>query len=319
MSYAKSLKLSPFKTLTLTLGKLPDGSIWQNAFITQEGAETSLSVDCPAHATRVERKDFLPLVKEALRRAQSIEELTGLLKPPAPLVELILPGVVDAGLNLDYRAGERWTTAEQQRWTTAEQQGWTAEQEMAAHEPSLAVKLLCILTNSDHRGDQGDPTAAIEAVLNSGLLPEPLLRQWLNRMVERAIRRVERAIRRMLGHTSIWEGELWVARWKLWAARWMENADRSEEAAQEASDVAQEASVVAQHQGGVSELPLYMRGASWAALDVARGSTLDAVKAAMYVAYQCSPDGETGIYMKRAGDDERKAQYDDLRKLINEL
>ena len=176
MSYAKSLKQSPFKTLTLTIGKLPDGGIWQNAFVTQEGAETSLTVDCPAHATKAERKDFLPLVKEALKRAQSMEELTSLLKPPAPLVEPILPE--------------------------------EAEQEMAAHEPSLAVKLLCILANSDH---QGNPTAAIEAVLNSGLLPEPQLQQWLNRMVERAIRR-------SLGRSGCPEWETWAAKWLSGAA-----------------------------------------------------------------------------------------------------
>ena len=98
MSYVKSLKMSPFKTVTLTLSKLPDGIIQQNAIITQEGAETSLSVDCPAHATKAERKDFLPLVKEALRRAQNIEELTSILKPPAPLVGSILPGVVEEGM-----------------------------------------------------------------------------------------------------------------------------------------------------------------------------------------------------------------------------
>ena len=160
MSYVKSMKLSPFKTVTLTLGKLPDGSIWQNAFITQEGVATSLSVDCPSSATKAERKGFFSLVKEALRRAQSIEELTGILKPPAPLVEPILPGVVEEDIT---------GLPDLSRRTP-----WTAEQEMVAHETTLKGKLLCLLQTQGERH-----TTVIEAVLGSGLLPQPLLELWL--------------------------------------------------------------------------------------------------------------------------------------------
>jgi hypothetical protein len=274
MSYAKSLKLSPFKTITLTIGKLPDGSIWQNAFITQEGAETSLSVDCPAHATKAERKDFLPLVKEALKRAQSIEELTSLLKPPAPLVEPILP----------------------------EEAGWTAEQEMAAHETTLKGKLLNLMGVGERH------TAAIEAVLNSGLLPEPQLQQWLNRMVERAIRR-------SLGKSGCPE-------WETWASKWLSGEDRTAQTAWAAWAAAARTAVswaaaraAAQAAAGAAaeaaaEAAAGAGEAAWAAAEAAAeaGEAAGAAHAAEAAALEAA-----------AWASERKAQYDDLFSLINKL
>ena len=78
-------------------------------------------------------------------------------------------------------------------------------------------KMLNLMEVDDH-------VKAIEDVLDSGLLPEPQLQQWLNQMVERAIRR-------SLGKSGCPE-------WETWAARWLSGEDRTAEAAAWAVEVA---------------------------------------------------------------------------------
>ena len=93
-------------------------------------------------------------------------------------------------------------------------------------------KMLNLMEVDDH-------AKAVEAVLRSGLLPEPQLQQWLNQMVERAIRR-------SLGKSGCPEWETWAAKWlsgedqTAWAARIAEvvvgATARAASAAAEAAD-----------------------------------------------------------------------------------
>jgi hypothetical protein len=95
MKYAKKLikafKKSPFECLSLTLGKVEGTSeaMYINACIAQPSTLGDrlqpLNITCHSCATKEERNAFIPLVIEALGRAQSIEELADLLKPPAPV------------------------------------------------------------------------------------------------------------------------------------------------------------------------------------------------------------------------------------------
>ena len=64
-----------------------------------------------------------------------------------------------------------------------------------------------------------DRSEAIRAVLLPGLLPQPQLQQWLNHMVERAIRRVL-----ALPGCSHWTGR---AAWDAWAIQWLHSKDRA--------------------------------------------------------------------------------------------
>ena len=89
----------------------------------------------------------------------------------------------------------------------------------------MKAKLLRLLQTQD------DFAVAINAVLNSGLLPEPQLQQWLNQLVERAIRR-------MLGHSGCPE-------WEDWASKWLSGEYRSAEAARAAAQAARAAAQAA--------------------------------------------------------------------------
>jgi thioredoxin-like negative regulator of GroEL len=62
-----------------------------------------------------------------------------------------------------------------------------------------------------------DHEEAVDNVIHSGLLPEELLKQWIDSLVKRAIHRT-------LGKSG-------VPAWEEWATNWLSGADRSAEKA----------------------------------------------------------------------------------------
>lgn len=162
-----------------------------------------------------------------------------------------------------------------------------------------------------------DEHLAVVAVLDSGLLPEPQLRQWLNNLAERAIRRV-------LGGSGCSE-------WEVWASRWLSGEDRSKEAALAAAEAAEaeatRASEAVWELWYANQLSSEDRSAEAAekeaaeAAEAARAATRAATRAAEATWKTARAAGAAGAAAVQAAvwSEERKAQYDDLLNLINGL
>ena len=165
-----------------------------------------------------------------------------------------------------------------------------------------------------------DPIKAVEDVLESGLLPKPQLQQWLNRMVERAIRR-------SLGKSGCPEWETWAAKWlsgedrTAWAAAaaaaaaWAVEAAAATAAAAAAAAAAawaEEAAAAAWAAAAAAAWAVEAAAAAWAAAAAA----VEAAAAAWAAAAAAAVEAASWAAWK---DDERKAQYDDLLNLIKQL
>lgn len=182
---------------------------------------------------------------------------------------------------------------------------------------STKTKLLLLLENEDQ-------SAAIRAVLLSGLLPEPLLQKFLDNLTERAVRRV-------LAPPGCpeWTGR---ASWDAWAVKWLHSKDRSSIALVETTEriidaTTREAQQVARNDAANAAALI------WAAADAARAShrepgeplrhhalkaswaAIRSVQSAAVAAYGfCS----TGV-VAEAFKAEREQQYQDLMSVINSL
>ena len=175
-------------------------------------------------------------------------------------------------------------------------------------------KMLNLMEVDDH-------VKAVEAVLGSGLLPDPQLQQWLNQMVERAIRR-------SLGKSGCPE-------WETWAAKWLSGEDRTAEAAEavaraaraasEAAAEAAEAVARAAAEAAAAEVARIARAAAAeaaeAAADVAAADVAAADVAAADVAAARAAAWAAAWAARAAAEaweDERKAQFVDLLNLIKQ-
>lgn len=181
----------------------------------------------------------------------------------------------------------------------------------------MKAKLLRLLENDDQ-------SAAIRAVLLSGLLPEPPLQQWFDDLIERALRRVL-----SLPGCSGWTGR---ASWDTWAVKRLHSLDRSSQALLKATEriiakTTKEAQQVARNGAAYADAPI------WAAAEAARASHREPLEPLRYRALKASWSairtassaavavhglGSTDIVaaLVRA---EREQQYQDLFSLINSL
>lgn len=184
---------------------------------------------------------------------------------------------------------------------------------------STKTKLLLLLENEDQ-------SAAIRAVLLSGLLPESLLQKFLDNLTERAIRRV-------LAPPGCpeWTGR---ASWDAWAVKWLHSKDRSSIARVKATEriidaTTREAQQAARNDAANADALI------WAAAEAARAShrepgeplrhhalkaswsAIRAVQSAAIAAYGLRSTGVAEAV--RAVRAEREQQYQVLLFLINSL
>jgi len=151
---------------------------------------------------------------------------------------------------------------------------------------SNKTQLLQLMQNDDH-------AKAIGAVIHSGLLPEELLKQWLDSLVKRAIHRT-------LGKSGVPE-------WEAWATDWLSGADRSAEKAalaRAAADVAREAAAWAARVAA---------DVAWAAARAA-----DTAQAA-WAAVRAAASAVDTAWAVDAAWAEIEVQYQELLELVNAL
>lgn len=183
----------------------------------------------------------------------------------------------------------------------------------------MKAELLRLMKNDDR------PAAAVEAVLNSGLLPDDLLQKFLDDLTERAIRRV-------LGPPgcSEWTGR---ASWDAWAIKRLHSKDKESVALSKATEriialTTREAQQVARNGAAYGAEPI------WAAAEAARAShrepgellryyVLRAVEAAINttsgVAIAAYSPQFSNCVIDEAVKAEREQQYQGLLSLINSL
>lgn len=182
----------------------------------------------------------------------------------------------------------------------------------------MKTELLNLMKNDNHQ-------QAIEAVLNSGLLPESQLQKFLDNLTERAVRRVL-----ALPGCSEWIGR---AAWDAWAIKWLHSKDRSSIALVRATEriiaaTTREAQQVAKNGAAYGAEPI------WAAAEAARAShrepgellryyVLRAAEAAIYITSGVTIAAYSPQFSNCVIDEavraEREHQYDDLLSIINSL
>lgn len=180
----------------------------------------------------------------------------------------------------------------------------------------MKTELLHMLKNDDQ-------SAAIKAVLLSGLLPEPQLQQWLNGLIERALRRVLG-----LPGCSEWTGR---ASWDTWAVKRLHCEDRTSQAFLKAAERVIALTTLEAQEVARNTDSLYADAPLWAAAEAARAShwepgeplRLHALKAS-WSAVRTASNAAVAAYDPRviiveAVRAERDQQYQDLLSLINSL
>jgi len=181
---------------------------------------------------------------------------------------------------------------------------------------SNKTKLLELMEVDDH-ANVDDHVKAIEAVIQSGLLPQERLKLWLNGLVEKVIRQMS--------------GKSGIPKWEVWAKSWLSGADRSALSADDARLLAVRASFSTASPGAATATWV-AQAAAQAAWAIARA---DAARVAAWtgVAYPAAEDvAWEGVAYSAAWaaaratgaddvrtDEARKAHYDYLLNIIQEM
>jgi hypothetical protein len=182
----------------------------------------------------------------------------------------------------------------------------------------MKAQLLRLMKNEDRE-------KAVDAVLQSGLLPEPQLQQFLDNLTKRAIHRT-------LDKSG-------CQAWDTWAINWLSGEDRTEEAVQVARDAARVARDAARDilrpiprrvAHAVSQAAV--EAVCAAACTVAHTDSIDASRSTSLCAAACAVAHTASIAASRSAPwavtrteervawvTEYKRQYQDLLTLINEM
>jgi hypothetical protein len=164
------------------------------------------------------------------------------------------------------------------------------------------TQLLELMKVKDHE--------AVEAVIYSGLLPEPQLNLWLDSLVKRAILRIQ--------------GKSGIPEWETWATDWLSGADRSVEKAASAAQAAREeaAREEAAREEAARSAARSAAWAAWTAADAAQAAwvaqAIDAARAKA-AADAALAAREAAAWSARAADEEIEDQYLELLEIINAL